>query len=426
MSPVFPTRAICTKKPIINYSYMEKLKMFKKNSKISRRNFLKATGTAGLASLMAPVKRFAGASESQQSVPTRPFGKTGVNVSILSLGGMFNIASNQMLMKQAVRRGVTYWDTADCYQRGSENGIGKYFNKYPEDRNKVFLVTKSDSGTPKGMTKLLDRSLEKMKTNYIDLYFLHGIYSIDELDQSTKTWAEKAKAAGKIRFFGFSTHSNMEECMLGAARLGWIDGIMMTYNYRLMHTDRMKRAVDACVKAGIGMTAMKTQGGGSVKTDTDTELDMAGQFLQKGFTDAQAKLMAVWQNPNISSICSQMPNMTILMSNIAAALNRTDLTRRDTELLNRYARETHSDYCAGCTQICESAVGKQVPIGDVMRCLMYACNYGNRDHAVAQFNSIPDNVRMRMADLDFSSAERRCPHNMAIGKLVRKALEELS
>jgi hypothetical protein len=143
--------------------------MSKINCKISRRNFLKATGTAGLATIITPVKQFAGASEDQKSVPTRPFGKTGKNVSILSLGGMFNIASNQMLMKQAINLGVTYWDTADCYQRGSENGIGKYFKKYPEDRNRVFLVTKSDARTPKGMTNLLDRSLKKMKTNYKDL-----------------------------------------------------------------------------------------------------------------------------------------------------------------------------------------------------------------------------------------------------------------
>ena len=84
----------------------------------------------------------------------------------------------------------------------------------------------------------------------------------------------------------------MEACMLEGAKLGWIDGIMMAYNFRLMHTDRMKRAVEACVKAGIGLTAMKTQGGGSIKTDTDIELKMAGRFLLKGFTDAQAKLIS--------------------------------------------------------------------------------------------------------------------------------------
>ena len=299
--------------------------MNQKNGKWSRRDFLKATGTAGLGAVMAPIGQIANATETQNKVPVRPFGKTGAKVSILSLGGMFDIASNQIMLKQAVRWGVTYWDTADCYQRGSETGIGKYFKKYPEERNSIFLVTKSDARNPKGMTRLLNRSMERMNTNYIDLYFVHGINDIDELDERTKTWAEKAKAEGKIRLFGFSTHRNMETCLLEAANLGWIDGIMMTYNFRLMHTARMKQAINACVKAGIGLTAMKTQGGGSVKTNTDTELKMAGRFLQKGFTDAQAKLMAVWQNPDISSICSQMPNMTILKANVAAAMNRTDL-----------------------------------------------------------------------------------------------------
>jgi predicted aldo/keto reductase-like oxidoreductase len=400
--------------------------MSKKENQWSRRRFLKATGTAGLGALMAPVDRLATAAETPTRVPTRPFGRTGVDVPILSLGGMFNIKSNQMMMKQAMRWGVTYWDTADCYQSGSEKGIGKYFKKYPQDRNEVFLVSKSDARDPDGMTDLLDRSLKRMNTDYLDLYFVHSIYSIDELDDRTRAWAEKAKAAGKIRFFGFSTHSNMEECLLEGAKLGWIDGIMMTYNYRLMHTRGMKRAVDACVKAGIGLTAMKTQGGGPVSTDSDTEMEMAGRFLEKGFTDAQAKLMAVWQNPDIASICSQMPNMSILMSNIAAAVNKTELSVRDSELLQRYARETHSDYCTGCTNICQSAVGENVPIGDVMRYLMYCRSYGDRHYAMAEFNKIPGEIRQRLADTDYSKAEQKCPQKMAIGQLMRDAIKELS
>jgi hypothetical protein len=46
---------------------------------------------------------------------------------------------------------------------------------------------------------------------------------------------------------------------MAGARLGWIDGIMASYNYRLMHTPAMKKAADACIQAGIGLTAMKTQ-----------------------------------------------------------------------------------------------------------------------------------------------------------------------
>lgn len=400
--------------------------MSQKENQWSRRDFLRAAGKTGVgAAIAAPAYRLAAASDKQSVVPTRPFGRSGINVSILSLGGMFDISSKQIMMKQAMRWGVTYWDTADCYQRGSEKGIGKYFNKYPEDRRKVFLVTKSDARDPKGMSRLLERSLDRMQTDYIDLYFVHGIHRITYLDNDTRSWAEKAKAAGKIRLFGFSAHRNMEANMLAAADLGWIDGIMMAYNFRLMHKDRMKRAVEACVNAGIGLTAMKTQGGGQVKTDSETELELAGRFLQKGFTNAQAKLMAVWQNPNIASICSQMPNMSILMANVAAALNRTALSARDADLLQRYARETRSAYCTGCTGLCETAIEDTVPIGDVMRCLMYCRSYGDRDFAVAEFKKIPPQARRQMTTFDFSSAEKKCPQKMAIGKLMEEALREL-
>jgi hypothetical protein len=275
------------------------------------------------------------------------------------------------------------------------------------------------------MTRDLDSSLDKMKTDYIDLYFVHGIRSISEMDEDTKAWAEKAKAAGKIRFFGFSTHSNMERCLLDGAKLGWIDGVMMTYNYRLMHTDDMRRAIEACVKAGIGLTAMKTQGGGQVRTGSETELKLAGRFLQKGFTDAQAKMKAVWQNPQIASICSRMQNMTTLMSNVAAALNKTRLSARDEELLQQYAKETRPAYCAGCTAICESCVEGNAPIGDVMRYLMYGNSYEDDQLAAAGFEKIPQKIRMRLTHLDYSLAERKCPQGLPIARLMQEAAKKL-
>jgi predicted aldo/keto reductase-like oxidoreductase len=351
-----------------------------------------------------------------------------MDVSILSLGGMFDIARNHLMLKQALEWGLTYWDTADCYRYGigSEKGFGKFFNRYPESRERVFLVTKSDRRSPKGMSKLLDRSLDRLQTDYIDLYFIHAVRSIDELDDDTRDWAEKRKAEGKIRLFGFSTHSNMEDCLLAAAKLGWIDGIMMTYNFRLMHTERMRQAVDACTAAGIGLTAMKTQGGGQVKTDSDTELELAGRFVKRGFTDAQAKLKAVWENPQIASICSQMPNMSLLMSNIAAATDRVSLSKNETDLMQAYAQETAFAYCAGCVNLCESALEAALPVGDVMRALMYCRSYGDRDRAREVFAQIPDGARRQIANIDFTAAERRCPQKLAIGRLMREAVEELA
>jgi predicted aldo/keto reductase-like oxidoreductase len=390
----------------------------------SRRDFLRAAGAAGLGSIIAPIDSLAESSNESAVMPTRPFGRTGVRVPILGFGGSLDL--EQLMLRQAAKWGVTYWDTASSYMGGnSEQRIGKYLDKYPEDRKKLFIVTKSHAWTDSGLTKDLNRSLERMKTDYADLFFVHSVRSIDELDDDRKAWSERTKAGSKIRFFGFSTHSNMAECMLGAAKLGWIDGIMMSYNFRLMHSEEMKRAVDACAKAGIGLTAMKSQGGGSVSTDSETELELAGRFLKKGFTDAQAKLKAVWENPNIACICTEMPNITILMSNVAAAMNRTTLSSQDKKLLHRYAQETRSDYCAGCTDLCESATDGIAPIGDVMRYLMYSRSYGDHHRAAQLFSKIPERIRADMANLDYTEAEQRCPQKMAIGKLMRQAVKEL-
>jgi predicted aldo/keto reductase-like oxidoreductase len=401
--------------------------MSPKRSQFSRREFLKTAGIIGAGSLLPAVAERAvhAAPKSDKDaalVPTRVFGKTGVSVSALGMGGMFDIPSNQIVLHQALRLGVTYWDTADCYEGGnSEKGIGAFFTRNPEARKKVFLVTKSDSHDPDGMTKLFNRSLERMHTTYIDLYFIHGISSIREMSAEMKTWAEKMKAAGKLRLFGFSTHNNMEDCLLGAAKLGWIDGIMMAYNYRLMQSDKMKQAVEACAAAGIGLTAMKTQGGGQVRGDSEAELRLAGRFLQKGFTDKQAKLKAVWEEPRIATICSQMPNVTILMANAAAAMDRTSLSLEDRGMLERYARETASGYCAGCTRICQTALSSPVPVGDVMRYLMYYHDYGDRDRARTLFAELPTETRSRLDGVDYSPAEERCPQKIAIGRLMREA-----
>ncbi len=396
---------------------------------LSRRGFLKTAGALGVGSMLSPL---AGASmteaqETTKTVPTRPFGKTGVNVSTLSLGGMFDIPNNQLLLRQALQKGVTYWDTANSYGGGrSEKGIGKYLERYPDDRKKIFLVTKSGAWSMKGMEDDLATSLDRMKTDYIDLYFVHGVRSTRGIDSDMRKWAEKAKSSGKIRFFGFSTHSNMEECLLGAAKLGWIDGIMMTYNFRLMHEDRMKAAVDACHQAGIGLTAMKTQGGGPIGMETDNETALGAKLLKEGYSEYQAKLKAIWENQKIASICSQMPNMSILMANIAAALDRTSLSDAGRRHLMEYAANTASGYCAGCAGNCESTMLENVPIADVMRCLMYSRSYRDGELARMVFREIPKDVRTEMASVDYAPAERVCPRKLPIARLMGEAVQILS
>jgi len=332
------------------------------------------------------------------------------------------------MLKKAFDWGVRYWDTADCYSNGqSEVGIGMFFEKMPEVRKQVFLVTKSDRRDPAGITELLNRSLERMKTDWIDSYFLHGVRSTSELNNDVKQWAEKAKADKKIRFFGFSSHSNMEELLEFAAKCGWIDCVMVKCDYRLLHTDRMRRAVEACAGVGVGIAAMKTQGGGPVRTDTDEEVKLAGHFLSKGFTQAQAKLKAVWENDAIATICSQMPNLTLLKENVMAALDGSKLTAADWHALDHYAQATASSYCRGCAHLCESAAGCQgLPIADVMRYMMYAVSYGDLALARDQFRALPEGVRRELAARSLDSAEQACPQGLPIGRIVQEAMSRLA
>jgi len=413
--------------------------MSKTEIKSTRRTFLMTAGAIGVGSMVAAVAPFANAADKagakgsgSGTVPKRPFGKTGVDVPILSLGGVLKV-TDQIVFRMAHKMGATYWDTADSYGWGkNEKAIGKYFARFPKDRKDVFLVTKGATSNPKKLSKKLNKSLQKMSTTYIDMYLIHHINNVnDELTGEVKAWAEKSKAEGKIRLFGFSAHKNMENSMLAAAKLGWIDGIMMSYNYRLMVKDEMKRAVDACVKAGIGLTAMKTQAAfsanlySSIGSETDLALKLTENFINKGYTTEQAKLKAVWENPHIASICSAMPNLTILKANAAAAMNRSSLSARDKHLLDRYALQTAPGYCAGCADICESAIHHTVPISDIMRYSMYHCSYGDRETAASLFRALPPDAKANILKTDFSEAESRCPQKIQIGKVLGTALEDL-
>jgi aryl-alcohol dehydrogenase-like predicted oxidoreductase len=409
-----------------------------KKGVVSRRDFIKAAGTAGLGTALGAFSSLKAHGSSpttaaeQETVPKRPFGKTGVEVSILSLGGVLE-PSDLLLFRQAFKMGVTYWDTADSYGWGkNEKAIGKYFTRFPADREKVFLVTKGSTSNPKKLSEKLNTSLERMNTSYVDMYFIHYVSNVKkELTAEVRAWAEKAKAEGKIRLFGFSAHKNMENSMLAAARLGWIDGIMVTYNYRLMVEDKMKKAVAACVKAGIGLTAMKTQAAfsanfySSLGSETDDALEMTERFLQKGYSAEQAKLKAVWDNPNIASICSAMSNMTILQANAAAALDQKKLSTGDRKRMEQYALRTAPGYCAGCADICEPAVTLDVPICDLMRYAMYKCGYGDRETASRLFNDLSTDIKANILKADYSKAEKLCPQGIRIGKVLKNTCDDL-
>jgi len=220
----------------------------------------------------------------------------------------------------------------------------------------------------------------------------------------------------------------MEDCLLGAAKLGWVDAVMLAYNFRVMNTPKMQEAINAAAQAGIGLVAMKSQAGrpGKHEIGGEAKMEMTQRFLQRGFTDKQAKLKVVWETPKIASLCSQMPNLTILSANVAAARDLPKLAREELESLRRYALETKAEYCAGCGKICQEAVGGAVPVNEVMRCLMYYREYGDPELAKLTFAGLHPEVRQRLAEVDYSRAEQTCPQGLAIGELMRQAREMLA
>lgn len=402
------------------------------NRPLDRRTFLKTLGAGAGAAALA-----AGGASAQEAppparpvrerMPTRIFGRSGIRVPVLSLGGIVDFSTSQLLLRQAQNWGVTYWDTAHGYNGGkSEEGIGKFFGQNKDARKDIFLVTKSPARKPDDLSKDLAQSFQRMGVDSIDLFFIHAVKDAQaEMTPDVLAWGEEQKKQGRIKLFGFSTHNNMPQCLQAAARMPGVDGMMFTYNYRLMQERNMKEAVAAAHAAGIGLTAMKTQGGGQVRADSEAEIQMGGRFLQRGFTEGQAKLLAVWSDERIAAICSQMPNVNLLMSNISAALNESKLDAREFALLRAHDRETRSAYCAGCTAICEGAMGGSVEIGTVMRALMYH-QYGDTDYARETFADLSPSARARMESLDFGPAESACPRGLPIAQLMRSAAARLA
>jgi predicted aldo/keto reductase-like oxidoreductase len=408
--------------------------MSEKEDRINRRRFMKTAGAAGIIPLLAGMssgktKELPAEAEKSEypQVPRRKLGKTGVEVSALALGAMFDIAENQLILRNCLKWGVDYWDTAHGYAGGnSEIGIGNFLKKNPDVRKRLFIVTKaSDARNPKTIEKRLQTSLERMNTDYIDLFYgVHGLRRPKQLNEELMQWVKSAKERKLIRFFGFSTHSNMAECLAAAAKTDWVDAVMTTYNFRVMQEEKMQAAVEACKKAGVAVIAMKTQADGQkVKTEEDKKL--AGHFLAKGFTQGQAKIKAVLADQGICSACVQMRDVGTLTENVAAVLDKTKLSQADFDLLREYADATCTGYCAGCANICERAA-KMPYLADVMRCLMYYNSYGEKEMAREYFSWIPAGVRRRLAKADYSVAEARCPQNLPIAKFVAEAVTKLT
>lgn len=182
---------------------------------LTRRQFLKAgiIAAAGLATanwIHLLDRLFAGG---PGPIPARPLGKTGAMVSCLGLGGEGILRmpgyhrQGVEMVDRALELGINYCDTAPAYG-SSQDYYGAVFR---ERRQKLFLATKTHDRSRDGSLRLLENSLQRMRTGHVDLWQLHNLSSMQELDaifspDGAIHALEQAKQDGRVRFVGITGH----------------------------------------------------------------------------------------------------------------------------------------------------------------------------------------------------------------------------
>jgi len=391
-----------------------------------RRHFLKSSVAVGsLAFAAGP----AWADPSKPPVPLVTLGKTGEKVTRLGMGTSWDVAES--FVQRAIAAGVRYIDTSETYERGNaEKTLGTVLERTGK-RKEVYLVTKNNAyGRVKGSTRAktfatqLDKSLARLKTDYVDCYYMHGVEgrNIDVFrDPEIVKAYESLKKAGKIRFAGFSCHDErLPEIIEAAAEAGWVDQMMIQFNFRTMDGDQIRRAIDKASKANIGIVAMKTQGGASEFQPGEKDKRM-NALIDKGFKVHQAAIQAVFGDERIHTVVCEMTNFDQLRENMGAAT--TPITPKQARLLEDHRLKTAHQYCQGCGHLCQGAAGG-VPVSTVLRYLRYHDAYGKRTEARALYGALSPEDRA-VAHLRGEEVDAACPHGLPVADLLRLASERL-
>ena len=273
-------------------------------------------------------------------IPSRILGSTGVQVTVLGVGGhhMAKPGDRDLalrIMRTAIDEGVNFLDNAWCYHRGdSERFMGQALRD--GYREKVFLMTKSHGRDGQTFRRQLEDSLRRLQTDHIDLLQFHeiihdgepdGIFSEGAIDE-----AIKAREEGKIQFIGFTGHRwpYLFKQML-AKEFEW-DTVQMPINLLDYHFRSFaKEILPTLLKRGIGVIGMKSLGGSEVG------------ILETGVTPQEAISYSLSQP--IDTLVSGMDSMEVLHENLEIVRNFQPLTQREQdELLQRVAPYATAGY----------------------------------------------------------------------------------
>ncbi len=401
-------------------------------SQLQRREFLQA-GAASAATLsLASPSLGDEPKASTPTLPTRKLGKTGVDVTILNHGTWQAPGAIDRMLRTSYAGGVRYFDTAKAYR--TEPGLAKWLQAMPEVRKTIFLATKDSPKDPSQMMGMLDERLAALKTDYVDLFFVHALgddQSMNPIEFAKSPAYAKAieaiKKSGKAKFVGFSTHHPTKaQIIQSAAEAGFVDVIMVAYTPWLDKDAPINKALDAAHAKGIGLVSMKQLSGSDAQ-----RLEFLGQvskhvpgLKEKGFSPYQGLLQAIWSDERIATCCVSMKNLEQIAENTMAARQFEPLKAADLKGLHDAFLASRPTMCANCDGSCSRAAGTDAELGTLTRFLTYHEHHGHRADARRQYAEMADAARdWRGADLE--AARAACHSHLDFADLLPRVDQEL-
>lgn len=253
--------------------------------------------------------------------PKRVFGKTGEEVPILGLGtapGGMGLPDTQAIdvIQAAIDQGVTYLDTAPAYGR-AQIQLGEVL---PERRDEVFLVTKTLTETAEQALEILENSLRDLKTDQVDVTFVHSVGSLDVdavlAPDGALAGLREARRRGWTRYIGLTAHSRPDNASR-ILREEELDAVMFALNYVDRHTYNFQ--ADPLQLAGAqnaGIAAMKVFGG---TPDMKYETPQRSAMHHSGGLDHGRALQYALSLPGVSIAVVGMYSVAEVAENVAHA-----------------------------------------------------------------------------------------------------------
>ena len=328
----------------------------------------------------------------------RILGKTGLNISLLGLGGIpiqrIDAAGTRVLIEKLVDNDINYIDTARGYTV-SEAYLGEALVGL---RNKFVLATKSMARTKEAMANDIEISLTNLKTDYIDLYQVHN----PSLAQLEEVIAEggaleallEAKASGKIGHIGLTAHS--EKVFEKALELDWVETIMFPYNLVETQGDEL---IKKCAEKNIGFIAMKPLAGGAIE-------------------DATIALRHITANPAISVVIPGMADISEFTQNLAAVNNTSPLSPADLSEIESIRKQLGTQFCRRCGYCAPCTVGISIPSMFLFE--GYLERYGLADWARGRYETL---AKTASDCIGCGVCETRCPYNLPIRQMLKHTAE---